>query len=269
MKPYNKETFSQKPFIFFDIGSTLMDGPDLSPASRFIEELDLSPADKEVINSFIFTENIADPEHLIFRFRELFPHLPENTGKKIRNIWHAQMSEGFAIEGAMETLTSLSERGYRMGIISNIWHPYYVCFEKLFAPIMDKFERIILSYRTGCRKPDEKIFRIALSSLSDKPGLYGDLFYGEKAKTIDASCETEEFPDYAKNPIDPSFAAIVGDSYYHDIEPAIKIGMKTIWVLREYKREAVYMRDILTDRIRRPDVVVREIGELAGIEVGR
>ncbi len=257
----------QKPFIFFDIGSTLMDGPDLSPASRFMKELDLSYDDKKIINSFIFTENIVDPGHLIRRFREFFPHLCEDADSKIQNIWNAQMSDGFEIEGAMEAIKNLSDRGYRMGIISNIWHPYYLCFERLFTPVMSKFEKIILSYRTGSKKPDEKIFRIALSSLSDvfEPD---DIFHNQKyTANGKILSERNRLPDSGESLINPSSVAIVGDSYYHDIAPAIKIGIKTIWILREHKREAEYMRDILTGRIDSPDVSVMEIGELGILEL--
>ena len=269
MKHLDNGSDSQKPFLFFDIGSTLMDGPDLSPASRFMKELDLSPNDKETINSFIFTENITDPDHLIGRFEELIPHLPENAAEKIRNVWHAQMSDGFIIEGAMEMLKSLSEKGYRMGIISNIWHPYYLCFEKLFSPVMEKFEKIILSYRTGCKKPDEKIFREAFSSLSGVSRISDKFHKNKKTGCREETGESTDISDSEKTIIDPSSTAIVGDSYHHDIAPAIKLGMKTIWVLREYKRDAGYLRDILLGRLSGPDVAVGEIGDLTLMEFGR
>lgn len=252
-----------KPFIFFDIGSTLMDGPDFSPASRFMKELDLSPADKETVNSFLFTENITHPDQLIRRFRELLPHIPESVDEKIKSIWNAQVSEGFVIEGAMEAIRSLSERGYRMGIISNIWHPYYLCFERLFAPVLDRFGSIILSYRVGSRKPDEGIFRVALDSLK---GLYNnrEIYHNNKWEhSGKEAVEPEGFAVPQETGVAASSTVIVGDSYYHDIAPAIKMGMKTIWVLREYKRDAAYMRDVLSGRISGPDVSLREIGELA------
>lgn len=267
LKHYDDGINPQRPFIFFDIGSTLMDGPDLSPASRFMKELDLSPSDKEIINSFIFTEDITDPEHLISRFRELLPSLPENAGETVKHVWNAQMSDGFVIEGAMEALKSLSEKGYRMGIISNIWHPYYLCFERLFAPVMDKFEKIILSYRTGFKKPDERIFWEALSSLSHISGINNKFHNSENNAFREESKEMKVVSASPQNLINPSSAAIVGDSYHHDIAPAIKIGMKTIWVLREYKREAKFLRDILLGKISGPDVAVGEVGELSLADV--
>lgn len=232
----NSNNGLQRPFLFFDIGSTLMDGPDFSPASRFTRELDLLPGEKEAVNNFLFTEDITDPGDLICRFREVLPRISDDVDDKIRKIWDAQVTEGFIIPGAMEALTSLSQKGCRMGIISNIWHPYYLCFERLFAPLMHKFESIILSYRVGSRKPHEEIFRQALKSLEGK---------------------TEG---------DPSSVAIVGDSYYHDIAPAIKLGIKTVWVLREYKRDAPFMKDVLTGKAAGPFMAVSEIGELGHME---
>ena len=286
-----------KPFIFFDIGSTLMDGPDFSPASRFMREMDLSRKDKEKINNFLFTENITTPEELTRRFKELIHPLPANADKIIKKVWDAQYSEGFEIPGAMETIKKLSERGYRLGIISNIWHPYYQCFQWLFAPVMDKFEKIILSYQVGYKKPHIKIFQKALSTI----GLYEEavenpnsaieaakkvkVFTKNKADPPNGAAEPgnagfkktseaagfEDVKPLPKTGInqaeatgfkDTSKAAIAGDSYHHDIAPAIKIGMKTIWVLKEHKRESPFLRDIVLGKIKMPDVVVGEIGEL-------
>ncbi|MCD4784214.1 MAG: HAD family hydrolase [Candidatus Eremiobacteraeota bacterium] len=230
-----------KGYIFFDIGSTLMDGPDISPASRFAKELNLSDAQKETINDFLFTEEIMHPDLLVSRFKKHLPKISESSDDIIRKIWHAQSKDGFIIDGAIEAIKHVSDKGYKTGIISNIWHPYYMCFKNLFSDIFDIFDEKILSYEVGHKKPSTDIFREALGRIgcwNKKDGF-----------------------------INPGISAIVGDSYYHDIAPAIKIGMKTIWVMKEKEREAQFLEKVQMGTLSPPDFIVSDIKSLKSIEL--
>jgi len=228
-----------KEYIFFDIGSTLMDGPDLSPASRFARELELSESQKETINNFLFTEEITHPDLLIERFRFHLPEISASSDEIIRKIWDAQSKEGHIIKGAIEAIEYVSGKGYEAGIISNIWHPYYMCFEKLFSDVIDKLGEKVLSYRVGYKKPSTEIFRIAFQKLGG---------WSEK----------ESF-------INPQKCTMVGDSYYHDMIPAMEIGMKTVWILKEKKREKEYIEKVFADELPAPDYMISGIGKLREI----
>lgn len=230
-----------KGYLFFDIGSTLMDGPDMSPASRFARELDLSDSQKETINNFLFTEEITDPDLLVSRFKKHLPEIPESSDDIIRKIWDAQSKEGFVIDGAIETIKHVSKKGYKTGIISNIWHPYYMCFENLFSDVIDMFDEKILSYRIGHKKPSIAIFRESLGRIgcwNKKDGF-----------------------------INPGISVIVGDSYYHDIAPAIDIGMKTIWVMKEKEREAQFIEKVFEGTLEAPDLIVSDIKTLRSVDL--
>lgn len=226
------------PIVFFDIGSTLMDGPPRSPASRFVHELGLSKQDKETINNFLFTRNIETPDELTETFRRFFNDMPADADRKIKKIWDLQYEEGYAIEGAFTMLQRVAAAGFKLGIISNIWKPYFICFERLFEKYMDLFQVLILSYQVGAVKPDPGNFKRAMAGF----GRY----------------------DEVQGLTSPYRACVVGDSYYHDMQPAMDLGMRSVWVLRNQDRELPYLRDVLLKKIPFPNITVPELNELLG-----
>ncbi len=83
---------------------------------------------------------------------------------------------------------------YQLGVISNFYgNVAALCKEASLADLLDV---ILDSAAIGVRKPDPKIFRIALREIN----------------------------------LVPAQAFYVGDSYERDIAPARKLGMKTIWL---------------------------------------
>ncbi len=226
------------PIIFFDIGSTLMDGPGESPSSRLTSELGLEIHDRDLIDSFLFTRNIQTSRELIDTFHAHFSQLPRDADQKIARIWQAQLTDGHVIDGAFNILERLVAAGYRLGIISNIWKPYFACFQNLFTQHMDHFKVVILSYETGTTKPDLNIFKRAMAGF----GRY----------------------DQAQGMINPQLACMVGDSYANDMAPALELGMRTIWILHDQDRERPHMRDVLLKRKPSPDITVPALDELLG-----
>lgn len=227
-----------RPIIFFDIGSTLMDGPDQSPAKRFVADLGLNADDADIINSFLFTKNIRTPKQLVDHFVSHFPGLGKDAPSAITRIWQAQLKEGFPLDGAFNMIGRLAAAGYGLGIISNIWKPYFQCFENVFADYMHHFNVKILSFEAGTVKPDESLFKRAMA----------------------------EFGRYDKNRglINPHRVCMTGDSYFHDMEPAMNLGFRTIWILQNQKREMPFMRDVLLKKKKSPDITVPVLDELLG-----
>ena len=215
-----------------------MDGPPESPGSRLASELGLDSKDKEVINSFLFTRNLQSGRELIEAFHAHFPGLTPDADQKIARIWQAQLTDGYVIEGAFNIINRLAAAGYRLGIISNIWKPYFTCFKNLFSNYMEHFKVIILSYKVGTTKPDASIFKRAMA----KFGLY----------------------DQTRGMVAPERACMVGDSYYHDVAPAVKLGMRTVWILQNQGRELPFMRDVLLKKKLSPDITVPALDELLG-----
>jgi putative hydrolase of the HAD superfamily len=99
---------------------------------------------------------------------------------------------------AVPTLRALKDRGFRMGIVSNAGDDQDVQALVDKAGVRDYFEVILSSAAVGIRKPNPKIFDLALESIGSKP----------------------------------SQAAMVGDTLGADILGAQNAGLLDIWITR-------------------------------------
>jgi len=110
---------------------------------------------------------------------------------------------------------------YRLGVISNFYGNVAVlCGE---AGLADSLDVILDSCVIGISKPDPEIFRIALTKLGTAPAQ----------------------------------AIFVGDSYDRDIEPARKLGLRTVWMKGPNPR--------IPDNAELPDFEISSLMELASI----
>ncbi len=105
----------------------------------------------------------------------------------------------FLEEDAISTLETLKSRGYRLGLISN------TSDDKNVQGIVDRwglrpfFETIITSAALGIRKPDVRIFQVALDRFQ----------------------------------VPPEAAAMVGDMLNADVLGANQSGIYSIWITRQ------------------------------------
>jgi len=144
----------------------------------------------------------------------------ENVPEALSKLWqrHRRRSLWSEVEEtAVETLQALRERGLKRGVVSNSdGH-----LEPLLAQVglRQYFDVIVDSERVGVRKPDERIFRLALQALQ----------------------------------VAPEAALFVGDSYELDYEAARKVGMQALLYdpLRQYKNcDTIGQLRELLDRLR-------------------
>lgn len=128
--------------------------------------------------------------------------------------------------GLAETLQELRKRGYRLGIISNIMSITFV--PKILSEygVRDLFESIILSSACGVRKPDKKIFDLALQTMG----------------------------------IDRDEAAYVGDTVSRDVIGTRNAGWK---LMIQIDNPLVYHKDEkYQDFNMKPDIKISELPEL-------
>ena len=113
-------------------------------------------------------------------------------------LYYRPFLEAIEIEKHLyDTLKTLKDNGYKLGIIANT--PYYKeiimeCLEEV--GIDHLFDEVILSYDTKLVKPNIDIFEYAMR-----------LFHVEASECV-----------------------MVGDSLYKDMEPASRLGMKCYWL---------------------------------------
>ncbi len=124
---------------------------------------------------------------------------PEQVLRSAMEAMYAITQKNWYPEGdAVPTLKKLRERGYRLGLISNAADDENVQALVDKAGLRDYFELILSSAACGIRKPDKRIFHIALEGLK----------------------------------VPPERTAMVGDTLEADIQGANLIGMYSIWINR-------------------------------------
>lgn len=221
--------------VFFDIGSTLVSGPNLSPNKEIAKILNLPDANADQIKQIIMQEEFQNPEEVCKRLRSSWSELNLSHEEQIKDLWYRQEKDAQEVEGATEVIQSLKSRGYKIGLISDIWAPYYKSFEKTCPKIAALVDSAILSFREGLKKPHLGLFEKALSSL----------------KTA------------------PDQAVMVGDTYENDIRPAIQLGMVTVWVLSRIEQEDEALVNVMNGKWPKPDYTIEHISSLTDLDIWR
>ena len=199
-------------WLFFDLGSTLVDESQCYER-RYIETIANTqiPYDEFVNKVIEFSKqnlkgDIAAAKHY---------GLPVPK-------WHNELERLYPNTEAV--LKNLIGKGYRLGIIANQLPGTKQRLQNW--GILKSFEVVVASAEEGISKPDQEIFKRALSY---------------------AGCQ----------PVD---AVMIGDRLDNDIAPAKQIGMKTVWVKQGMARYA--MPRFAMDKA---DYVIDELSELRNL----
>lgn len=216
--------------VFFDLGHTLISGAAQSPRRLLAASLELDEKTAARIGKLIMTHPAETPEALCAAIE---PMLPDHSAARIRSalgrIWAEQIACVRPLPGAEATLTALRRAGITVGAISNIWHPFYLGFQRHCPDLHALLDQFTLSYRVGIKKPAPELYRLAL----------------EQVGAAAARCW------------------MVGDSYELDLTPAARLGLHTLWVLCRPERERELLVEILRGERSCPEAVVASIGDAA------
>jgi HAD superfamily hydrolase (TIGR01549 family) len=213
--------FSSLKVILFDLGSTLIYSKDAWPpiyeqANRaLVETLNQTGYPVEIksfssefdtfLDSYYALLGASPIEKTSFSLlnelleQEGFQDIPASVVRAALDAMYSITQQNWYLEvDAIPTLKTLWEQGYRLGMISN------TSDDKNVQQLVDRwelrpyFETVITSAGCGIRKPDERIFHLALD------------YFG----------------------ILPVQAAMVGDTPGADILGANRTGMYSIWITR-------------------------------------
>lgn len=219
--------------VFFDIGSTLVEGPDISPARYLAGVLGLPPDQRQQIARVIMCREFTDWRELCLALNSSVCMLTPEQENKIARLWTSQETAASQINGATAVVTRFFKNGFRIGLVSDIWAPYYRSFVKACPEIAGMAGCKILSFQIGERKPSTELL---------SQGLFG----------LNA---------------DPRHSIMIGDTYQDDLLPAMKLGLKTIWILCRPVREAQALNRIEQGLWPRPDITVSRISELLTMDI--
>ena len=229
----NTTNFQGCTAILFDYGGTL-DSDGIHWLVRFYalyDEAGMALPQSEITRAFYHAVNTcyADSRVLSFGLKSLVDYhvqlqfealgIDDPAKEKwLANRFRSDCESTF--KGRLGFLGRIKD-SYRLGIVSNFYGNLATVLDE--AGLSGLFDVVIDSNRVGIRKPDPRIFELALSRM----GIPG----------------TE--------------AVFVGDSFDRDMVPAMKMGMKAVWLKGEDKG---------TDAGASPDAVHAAIGRLADLE---
>lgn len=215
--------------IFFDLGQTLVTGSEQSARRILGTRLQLTEKETKRVGKLIMTHAAEEPVHLLPPLQALLPHHDvAQLSAVIESVWHEQQESVREIPGAVHVLKCLRAAGYRLGALSNTWHPFYQGLCENCPELNGLFHYHVLSYRKGMKKPSPRIFWEALMMTGEEP----------------SSCW------------------MVGDTYELDMEPAFEVGMQTLWVLHRPERERSTLAEILQGRKPGPHWAVEGLDEI-------
>jgi FMN phosphatase YigB (HAD superfamily) len=219
------------PLVVLDIGSTLVGGPPVGPASRIAIAANLDRHHKRALHKLLMTADCgtaADVYAAVSTDLGLTDRVIETA---IAEVWSAQEDEARLLPGTLEALQGLVAHGCRLALLSNIWAPYFRSVQRLLGPFFAEHvsaELQLLSFREGLAKPAPELF----SRLLDRAGT------------------------------EPSQSIMVGDSYGKDIEPAISCGMHTLWVLSDPAHETAALLRVLNGSAAGPTAAVKSLADI-------
>lgn len=215
----------------FDIGATLVTGPPVAPNKVIAALLDgVSPTD---VASVIMTTDLASADEVCAALEQRCGAVSADARLAIRDLWDSQLSAPVEIPGATDTVLALKRQGMRIGLLSDIWNPYYAGVRNALPAVIDSADGIVLSCRTGARKPNPDNFLRALEELD----------------------------------VRADEAVMIGDTYSHDILPALTLGMRAVWVLARPEREAEHVIGVLNSELPSPTVTVCDISEVSELPI--
>ncbi|MHB8155841.1 MAG: HAD family hydrolase [Desulfocucumaceae bacterium] len=218
--------------VLFDIGSTLVQGPEISPAKMIARLLGMADSDKGRVADIIMCSVFNDSPGLCGSLKGAFATCPFPEDR-VKKIWQDQESAPGEIPGATKAVRHIKGTGFKIGLVSDIWEPYYRGFVSACPDLVAMVDFQGLSFREGVRKPSTVLFKKAMDLLGS----------------------------------DPRETWMVGDTYQNDLEPAIKLGMNTVWVLSRPEKEFLSMEGVLKNRLPRPDIIIDTVADLVGMDL--
>ncbi|MGQ9455783.1 MAG: HAD family hydrolase [Armatimonadota bacterium] len=217
--------------VIFDIGATLVTGPAVAP-NKVIARL-ISNTTPSEIASMIMTRPLHSADEVISVLQANFGVMDDKVAKAVRELWESQANAARETNGATETVMALKRRGFKVGLVSDIWTPYYLSVIKAIPDILHAADSVVLSFQTGQRKPALFNFSKALEELQ----------------------------------VEPPEAIMIGDTYEHDILPALEMGMLTVWVLARPEREKDFIIRVLNNELPAPQATVADIRDVSKLSL--
>lgn len=214
--------------VLFDIGSTLIMGASISPNKELVRHFGLTADLAAKVSRLIMCTDFQQAADVCDLLRHCGIQVSQDDSDFVAGLWREQQAGAAPIPEAYASVRFFADAGKTVGLISDIWPPYYRAFATVCPEIVKLAEIKHLSFQQGVKKPDANFFLSAVRALK---------------------CDSER-------------VLMVGDTYDNDIAPAIRLGMKTAWILSRPEREVPALAGVIQGRLAKPDLTLASIGEL-------
>jgi len=174
--------------LLFDAGDLLYHRPrEGERLAAFLSELDLSPSpasrrERDELKTMAMTGKITRQEYQDKVLKFYGVHGEENLARGRQALEEEDADVAF-FDGVKETLLALKERGFLLGVVTDTYQPTASKLGWLeregIGHVWDVF---VSSCEVGVRKPDPRIYRMALDKLGIKPEEAA--FVGHKASEL-------------------------------------------------------------------------------------
>ena len=212
----------------FDIGSTLVEGPSISPNKEIVRHFNLAAETAAKIGRLVMCTDFAGPSEVCDALSASGIAVDEDGVDFVVRLWSQQETAAAQINGALEAVKFCVDSGKIVGLLSDIWVPYFRAFERACPEITALAKVKALSFRAGVKKPEPAFHQAAVRALG----------------------------------VPPERILMIGDTYENDIAPAIREGMKTAWILSRAEREVPALVGVINQQLPRPDLALTFITEL-------
>lgn len=157
----------------FDLGGVLIDFCHKQMCKQLANICDVEP---ERIHKVFFTDTLGELyEKGLIDSQYLYLKLCHEAKKPLNfaDVMHAASAIFEPIPQTIDLLEELKSKGVRLLLLSNTCEAHFQYAEKNY-PFLKKFDGFLLSYKVGMRKPDPKIFKMALCMANTTDCLYID-----------------------------------------------------------------------------------------------
>lgn len=189
--------------VLFDLDNTLINRKQAFEkfSNMFVDHyvVALNPSEKNEIIQYIIEADRDGYRSKKELYEELLNHLQwkkETTLEELLEYWFSEFFKcTIVMDGAMEVIHFLRNRGLKLGLITNgSAHSQNAKID--YAGIRDLFDVVVISDEVQVKKPDRRIFDIALDRLG----------------------------------VQPEASFYVGDHPLNDVKGAGEAGLRTIWL---------------------------------------
>lgn len=147
--------------VLFDLWMTLIYGLSVDPILTLQVLLKYRKPGEALDPEFLtkcLTTNISSPSRFIRDVAQTFGlKMPRGAVGEFRRLNAQERSAATAYDDTLPVLGELRARGYRLGLVSNLWpFPVRRVFKEM--KLGAHFEHLVFSFEVGVRKPDTRIF---------------------------------------------------------------------------------------------------------------